>query len=149
MLAPDIAYAFRQPKDISGPTMEVLCRHLDSAASATVIDLLITDLPKDRMLILGNVTMRGSPGATQHVASLQIIGITAAGLEFDIARLTPVLTADLIQTLNWQGGIYLMGGGLDTTTIRVRGVFNSGTNSNSVRTGIHGIVVPRANVSPF
>lgn len=129
--------------------MEVLSRLATPAATATTVEFTFTDLAKDRMLILSNIAIRADPGATQALTSLQVFGFTPGRLEFDIVRLNPVITADLTQDLNWQGQVYLLGGGTPSNTLRFRAGFDAGVNSNALRIGFHGIVVPRANVAPF
>jgi len=149
MLAPDIAYSFRLPKDVSGPTLEVLSRIATEAGTATTVTFEFSNLAKDRILILNNVSARGTPGATQACTNLVIRAVTAAGLFFDVARNTFVVAADVVQTLNWQGSVFIPGGGTPSTTVQVNADFDAGVASNTVRVSIHGTIIPRANVAQF
>lgn len=149
MLAPDLAYAFRQPKDVSGPTLEVLTRQQSSSATATTVTTTIMGVPQDRILILSNVSVRGDPGATQACVAIEVRGFTAAGLLFDIITSNPAIVADLTQVLNWQGQVFLLGRGIGETIVEVNCFYDAGVNANANRVGFHGAVIPRANVSPY
>lgn len=149
MLTPDFTYSFRQPKDVTGPTFEPLYRQDDQSTAATILDFVLVDLAKDRMLVLSNLTLRARPGAGNTVTSVQLVAFTAARLEFDIARLTPVQAADQDITLNWQGQVFIMGGGANSNLLRARAIFDLGVVPNQMRVGIHGVVIPRANAAAF
>lgn len=149
MLAPDLTYSFRQPKDTSGPTFEVFSRILDLTDTAASIINTLTDLPKDRLLVLANVSVLAIPGATQSLSNIIVSTTTAAGLTVEIVRETPVAVADQNRSLSWQGEVFVLGGGLDTIFLTVSGTFSAGVNANRILAGVHGVVIPRANASPF
>lgn len=149
MLTPDFTYAFRQPKDVSGPTFEPYLRQGVVQATSGGLTFTLIDLPRDRMLVLSNVVMLGLPGATQACTAFALSATTAAGLQMEIARENFPVVADLRRTLNWQGQIFILGGGLATTLLTAVATFDAGVNQNEIRVGVHGVVIPRANASPF
>lgn len=149
MLTPDLTYSFRQPKDVSGPTFELFSRSATVTDTATAVVFTVTDLPKDRMLVLSNVTVFANPGAGQALSGITVDAVTAARLGFAIARLNPVPLADANIAFNWQGQVFVLGGGADSTLLTVTATFDAGVNANAIVTSVHGVVIPRANASPF
>jgi len=149
MLAPDLTYSFRQPKDTSGPTFETFSRQATVSDTSASLTIAVSDLPKDRMLALSNVTILGQPGLTQGVSSMRLHGTTPAGLSFDIFRFNEPLVTDLQRSLNWQGQIFLLGGGSGVTILTASGSFDAGVAANNLHIGAFGIVMPRANAGPF
>jgi len=149
VLAPDLAYSFRVPKDVSGPTMQLLSRRVTVADTATTVLFTLTGVARDMCLILNNASVRLSPGATQTVEMCVLQGTSAAGLQFDIERTLFHTAATQEEALNWTGAVYLLGGGTDNTIIRVSTRFDAGVNSNQIVVNLHGIIIPRANIAPF
>jgi len=149
MLAPDLTYAFRQPKDVSGPTFEAMSRTGDTAATSNNLTFTVDGLAKDKLLALSNVCVVAIPGATQGVISISLSAMTPALLSFDIARFNEALVADLNRQLTWAGQVYLLGGGPGSNQITVAASFDAGVASNRMIVGLHGVVIPRANASPF
>jgi len=149
MLTPDLTYSFRAPKDVSGPTFEVLTRQFDLSDTSATLIFTFDDLPKDRMLVLSNVAILANPGAGQSVIGMGLHGITAAGMQFDISRFAQAIVADLTESFNWQGQVFITGGGRGTTCVRITVSFSSGVAANTCAVGIHGVVIPRANAGPF
>jgi len=149
VLTPDITYSFRRAKDVSGPTFEILCRRLSSATAAAAQTVVISDLAKDKMLVLSNVSLVGIPGATQGVTNMSFSGVTPGGLIFAIARFNEALVADLNRQLSWAGTIYLTGGGAGVDILTFTANFDAGAASNQILVGVHGVVIPKANAGPF
>lgn len=149
MDAPGITYAFAVPKDTAGPTFEILSRHLQSSVSASLIELFVGELAKDRILILQSITVAADPGAGQTVTEIAIQGITQAGLNFSIARKLPQKVSGQSEDLNWTGAVWIQGGGSGTNSVRVFAAFGSPTNANLVTAGVAGIVIPRGNAGAF
>lgn len=149
MDAPDSTYRYAYPKDIAGQTFETLSRAVSNTATAAVRTFTFVDLSKDKVLVLTNVSVDGDPGAGQNVVSLRVEGFTAALLGFTIAVVIPPGTADVTEELNWQGAVYLPGGGDGTTQVQIAVVFNAGIASNALRASLHGIIIPRGNVAQF
>lgn len=149
MRAPGITYQFASPKDVAGPSFEILSRHLQISTGLVVVETLLTDLAKDRILCFNNAAVRADPGAAQNVIAIQIQGVTQTGENFVIASFDAALTADKIEDLNWAGSVYLLGGGPGTTTLRVFSSYNSGAAANTMTVGLHGIVIPRGNAGAF
>ena len=149
MRAPGITYAFTSSKDVAGPQFEILSRHDQISASSLILETLITDLPKDKILVLTNVSVAADPGAAQGVVELAIQGVTQAGLNFTIARKLPIGTTGESDELNWDGEVYIQGGGDGATSVRVISVFGTDTNANLSTVGIHGIVIPHGNAGAF
>lgn len=148
MLTPDLTYAYRQPKDVSGPTFEVMSRQGDESDTATGVTFTLTGLPKDRMLVLSNVCILMIPGATQSVTALSVSATTPAGLVFDISRFNQA-AATGSRSHNWQGEVFLLGGGRGANLLTITATFDAGANSNRLIASIFGVVIPRANAGPF
>ena len=149
MLTPDLTYSFRMPKDTSGPTFEVLTRASSQAATNATLTFTMNDMAKDKMFVLSNITCVASPGATQAPLGIVVTGSTQAGLAFEIVRINALAVADQNMNLNWQGQVFLMGGGPGTLCVSVVASFDAGVASNSLTLGIHGVVIPRANAAAF
>jgi len=150
MRAPDVTYRYLYPKDVSGPTFEILSRSFSSGATAAAtITETLTGVPLDRILVLTNATIEGLPGAAQTIDEMVIQGTTQAGLTYNIAVARPLLAATEGATLNWAGEVYIQGGGAGSATIRLSCVFNAGVAANSLFASLSGIVIPRGNAGPF
>jgi len=147
---PGIAYAFQRPTDVSGPTALILSRHFQiSGGGLTLLEVFFSDLAKDRVLVLTNVTIQANPGATQAVNQLKVQGLAQGQENFGIDQREPLRTADQNETLNWQGEVYLQGGGPGTDTVRMFAAFNGAANANAITVGLHGIIIPRGNLGGF
>jgi len=147
--APEITYRYIYPKDIAGPTFEIMTRADTLSASSTSLNDDVLGIPKDRTLVLTNVAVHADPGATFSVLDIQIVGFTGAGLVFSIALVEFVAVADQQQTLNWQGEVYLQGRGIDQAILRLHSTYSSGAAANLQSFGLHGIVIPRGNAAAF
>ena len=149
MLAPDLTYGYAYPKDVSGLTFEVYTRSQGLSDTATPLVTTLTDVPKDRLLCLSNVSVVAQPGTGQHVTNIQIQGQTAAGLLFEIAFGERPLTVDRDEVLNWQGQVYILGTGTGNIILQCRVAFDSGVQNNVMGVDWHGIVVPRGNSAQY
>lgn len=149
MRAPDITYRYAYPRDVAGNTLELLSRRGDVSATATTVFSRISNLSKDKILCLSNVSVLALPGLTNAVTDITIAGITAAGQTFAIAELRPVIVTDLVQAHDWSGSVYIPGGGDGTVQLEISGAFDAGVASNRIITGVHGFIVPRGNIAQF
>lgn len=149
MRAPGITYQFVREKDTAGPSFEIINRTDQESGSNNPIELFFTDLPKDRILVLTNVTIDANPGATQFVTDLLINGRTGTGTEFGIARATPVFNADENHSLNWSGSVYIMGNAAGEVSLRFAAFFNATAAANAFTAAFSGIVIPRGNAALF
>jgi len=149
MRFPGIAYSFMRDTDVAGPTALILSRHFSVSSSLALLEFLFTDLPKDRVLVLTNVAVAGLPGASQGVREVGIQGISQGEENFTIAHDYLPGTNDLRAMINWQGEVYIQGGGPGTTTVRLLTFFTDLTNANTMTIGIHGIIIPRGNLGGF
>lgn len=149
MLVPDIAYRFVAPTDTAGPSFEILSRQQSLSGGPILTVLTVSDIPKDRILVLSNVELIGEPGATQNVEEMKIQGVTQAGLIFDIDADVRSGSADDSRDIGWHGQVWIQGGGDGNDTVRTTVLFNSVTNANTVTVGIHGIIVPHGNAGAF
>jgi len=149
MRAPDITYRYIYPKDTAGPTFELVSRDLQEAASANNIDIRFAGIPKDKVLVLSNVAMNAVPGGALVVTNMQLSAFTQQGQEFIIAETNPDTSAVRLANINWQGAIYIPGRAADADNVRFLVFFDAGTSSNALRVGLHGVVIPRGNVSSF
>jgi len=149
VFAPEIAYRYIYPKDIAGPTFEILSRLLSTTGAATTLEVNITGIPKDRVLVLGNVTIEGGPGGALVCTALDLRGVTGAGLDFPIKQVTTQLGNSLDQNLIWTGSIFIPGSGEGNNSLRARAFFSAATSTNSLSVGVHGVVIPRGNSAAF
>ncbi len=149
MRAPGITYAFASPIDTAGQTFEILTRQDQLSAGVAFFSRVLTGLGKDRILVLTNVTLTAEPGATQFVDELRIQGVTHTGVIFDLATDVFIHAVDEQVSLNWEGEIYIPGGGTDADFVRNTANFNAGVNANLVTNSWHGIVIPRGNSAAF
>jgi LuxR family maltose regulon positive regulatory protein len=95
--------------------------HLDSDASADVIDLIIDHLPPDSLLVLVGRTQRRDRSIARHRLDPGVVDLTAADLAFDFAETEEMLTAlgldadiDVLTALDeqfegWPAGLRLAG----------------------------------------
>lgn len=149
MRAPNQAFQFVSNKDVAGQTFEIISRTFGLADTDAGAEFIIDGIPKDKILVLTNVSMQARPGAGQHIVDMAVQGITAAGLIFDIATERPLIDADQSRSLNWQGEVYIIGTGSGNRTVRLVWTYDAGVASNASNAGVHGIVVPRGNSASF
>lgn len=149
MRAPSPTYVFTSPTDTAGPTFEPLSRAFQIGGAFLLIEALLIDIPKDRVLVFTNATVQALPGATQTVTEIKIQIVTQTGLVVDVATSSGSQTADVIENLNWSGSYYVAGGGAGNRTLRLIASFDANANANTLTAGIHGIIVPRGNIGAF
>lgn len=150
MRAPEITYGYTAPTDTAGPTFELFTRNESISGGASALSVLtFGDIPKDRILVLSNVALTADPGNAQFIDEMRIQGITQAGLIFDIATDIVVKAANIEASLNWDGAVYIQGGGLGNDSIRVLASFDAFANANLLAVGLHGVVIPHGNVASF
>lgn len=147
---PGIAYAFQRPTDTAGPTALILSRHFQlSGGGLDQLQFFFSDLSKDRVLVLTNVSMKADPGGAQIVIEMAIQGLAQGQENFTIDRREPAADPGINKVQNWQGEVYLQGGGPNTNTLRIFTQFDAGVSSNAITVGIHGIIIPRGNLGGF
>ena len=150
MRFPGITYSFKRPTDVSGPTALILSRHFQiSGGGSSLLDFRFSDVPKDRVLVLTNVSVIAQPGLAQHVIEMKIQAFSQGVENFNIDQRLPLQVTDQDEVLNWQGEVYIQGGGPDTDTIRIFTFYNSAVASNAMTLGMHGIIIPRGNLGGF
>lgn len=149
MRFPGIAYSFMRDTDTAGPTALILSRHLQVSSAAVQLEQFFANLPKDRILVLTNVSVASDPGSGQAISEIAIQGLSQGITNFTVARLLPPITTALNRDLNWQGEVYIQGGGPGTNTVRMFTQFDAGANANLMTVGLHGIIIPRGNMGGF
>lgn len=149
MRVPEITYGFASPTDTAGVTFEILSRQFSTSGAANPVLFLLSSFPKDRILVITNIAFAAHPGATQNVEELKIQGVTQAGLIFDIATDVLIHAADEEVSLNWDGEVYIQGGGDGRDSLRVSALFNSGAVANTATIGWQGIIIPHGNAGAF
>ena len=150
MRFPGIAYSFQRPTDVNTPTALILSRHFQiSGGGLTLLEFLFSDLAKDRVLVLTNVSVIAQPGAAQFVREMKIQAFSQGVENFNVDQRLPLGVVDQDEVLNWQGEVYIQGGGPDTDTIRIFTFYNSAVAANAMTVGIHGIIIPRGNLGGF
>jgi len=146
---PGIAYAFQRPTDVSGPTALILSRHFQVSTSASLLEFKFSDLSKDRVLVLTNVAVIANPGGAQIVLEMAIQGLSQGQENFNIDRREPAADPGINKVLNWQGEVYIQGGGPNTDTLRIFTFYDAPVSANTMTVGIHGIIIPRGNLGGF
>jgi len=149
MLTPDITYRYIYPKDIAGPTFEVFARELIQTVANVTNTIAISGISRDKVLVLSNVVLVANPGATQAAETMNLQGISGSGSPFDIQHRIAAGTADLSEVMSWSGQVFIPGRGEGLTNLTITVTFDAGVAGNLVFGGIHGIVIPRANVAVF
>ena len=149
MRFPGIAYSFMRDTDVAGPTALILSRHFQISAAAAFQEFNFGNLAKDRVLVLTNVAIIANPGGAQIVEEVALQGISQGELNFNIERQEPVLGGGISATLNWQGEVYIQGGGDGTNTVRMFASYDAGVSNNTITVGLHGIIIPRGNLGGF
>lgn len=149
MRFPGIAYSFQRPTDVAGPTALILSRHAEVASALSVQIFTFGDLAKDRVLVLTNLTVKAKPGAAQFVTEIQVQAFSQGESSFNVAQETPTGIVNQSEVLNWQGEVYIQGGGPATQTINIFTFFNASVTVNTMRLGLHGIIIPRGNLGGF
>jgi len=147
--APDITYRYAYPKDVASNTLEVLVRRFDTTDTATTVFGRFANLSKDKILIITNISGQGLPGLTNSVTDISFTGFTAAGQNFAIAELRPVLVADLTHAHDWSGEVWIPGGGEGSIQLELSAAFDAGVAANRAIFGICGLIIPRGNVAQF
>jgi len=147
--APEITYRFQYPRDVAGPTFEVLHRVQNADASSTSVALQLSIIPKDKILVLSNISIQAIPGATQACEDIRFSAFTPAALEFNISRFVAAGTADTSVAFNWQGEVYIHGRADNANNVQAAAIFDAGANSNGIRVTFSGIVIPRGNAALF
>jgi len=149
MKAPDITYRYLYPKDVSGPTFEIVSRNDGGAVTATSRTFTFAEIPKDKVLVLSNFMSTATPGATQAVTSITLSAFTSSGQEWTIVGQSFVVAADVVQTLAWDGVVYVAGREPGAANLRMVGTFDAGVASNAINFNFHGFVIPRGNAAIF
>ena len=149
MRTPEITYSYASPVDTAGLTFEILTRQLSVSQGTNPIVFSLDGIPKGRILVITNIALAAHPGATQNIVEMKIQGVTQDGMIFNIATDVFVHAANEEHSLNWDGAIYIQGGGEDRDSLRATALFNAGANANTATIGWHGIVIPHGNAGAF
>lgn len=149
MRFPGIAYSFQRPTDVNTPTALILSRHFQVSTSSSILEFFFSNLAKDRVLVLTNVSVIANPGGAQIVVELAIQAFSQGVENFNIDRREPAADPGINKVLNWQGEIYIQGGGPDTDTLRIFTFYDSPVLANAMTVGVHGIIIPRGNLGGF
>jgi len=147
--APEITYRYIYPKDVAGPTFEIVTRSLALSSAAIPLVINFTGIPKDKILVLTNAAIQANPGATQAVVLIALQGFSSAGAIFEINVDLFVPDADVPRTMNWQGAVYIAGGVEGANNVRLAVDFDAGANANSINLSFTGVVIPRGNAAIF
>lgn len=149
MRVPDILYRLSRAPGALGPLVELFVRRQETSASATSVSSAITGVPKDKILIVTNLSMDLSPGAAQQIIRCVMSGRTPGGQVFAIKQLG-FTEVDAFRTgMNWQGEVSIGGGGTDASILLFDSVWDGGANANQQVVSVFGYVIPRGNVAPF
>jgi len=147
--APEITFRYQYPRDIAGPTFEILARTFDTGlTSATSLVLTLVGVPLNKILVLTNANIEAIPGTAQQIDEMGVQATTQAAQTWNISTAKLELADTIEAALNWQGEVYIQGRGNDPC-VRMFGVFDGGVNDNRLFCSLHGIVIPRGNAGPF
>ncbi len=149
MRVPEIVYRLARAPASSGPLFELFSRRESASASSTAVSNVITGPPKDKVLVVTNMTVDMDPGAAQSVIRVVFSGVTPGGLVFQIAQVGLVAVADLRTGFDWQGEVAIGGGGIDNTILIADTVYSAGVAANATVLSVFGYVIPRGNIAPF
>ncbi len=149
MRAPGITYRYIYPKDVAGPTFEIVAISFNQPGTLATIINNFQGVPKDKVLVLTNAVLIAVPGAAQTIDDIHLDYFTGAGQQIQAMREQPAAAAAQSVTMNWAGEIYLNGRGAGITSVSMAAVFNAGVASNRLVSSISGIVIPRGNSSLF
>lgn len=138
-----------RPGDFGSISFELIQRKITTSGTATGLTAAFSDLAKDKLLVLTNMSGILEPGTGQGNVAVAVNGYGGGGSFHDIFRLVFAETADLSDAFNWQGTVVFRGRGPGEKTIGADAVFDSGVNSNTVRLSITGYIIPRANVAEY
>jgi len=130
-------------------TIETINRETGVTASATTINNEFTSLANDRIFVLTNISGILLPGAAQGVASVTCSVFTASGAGVDVFRLVYPATADLDETFNWQGEVWVRGRGGTDRVFQVQAKFSAAVAANTNNMAFSGYIIPRANVAEY
>jgi len=146
---PELLYQLAREPASSGPLIELFTRRQVDSATNVNVTSVITGPPKDRLLILTNISIDLNPGLTQAVIRAVFNGITPAGVTFGIRETGFTAVADFRQGFSWQGEVAVGGGGVNSNILTILSVFDAGVAENFVAVSVFGYVVPRGNIAPF
>lgn len=149
MKAPDLTYRFVYPKDVAGPTFGLLFRRFDDSQVATSVNAQLQGIPKDRILVISNLSVSITPGAAQTPLLGTISGFTAAGAQVNIHTQAFTGAAGAPVTQNWQGEAMVLGRGAGVQSVNFRVTFDLGGVANAATWHIFGYVIPRGNSYSF
>jgi len=145
--APDITYGFSVAKDTAGPTFEIFHAIDQRSGGVSVDEFVQTGLAKDRALVLTNATVTANPGSSQLVVEMKIQIVTHTGVIVDLQVDTLNRTGGDDAFMNWQGEVYLLGGGDGADFLRSFAQYSSVTVANTTTVSWSGVVVPRGNIA--
>ena len=136
MRLPNLLYNFAQLKDITGGLNLLVTREVTLTDTSTLLEISLIEIPADKVLILTTMAAIGLPGAGQAVTTIQFFTNQMAppSIEFSWS------SGDAVN--NWSGEIWVAPGDQVGAICQ----FDAGANANTVTCGIHGFMVPRANV---
>lgn len=149
MRAPELTYRYIYRIDTAGPTFEVLARVFNASGAATLVSINLTGVPKNKVLVLTNVTALSNPGATQAVTAITISMFTSAAAQVNVVQETFPVDADENQTLNWQGEIFIPGRGGTFPSVGMSSSYDAGVASNICGFALQGVIIPRGNIATF
>lgn len=112
-----------------------------STAGAAAPQLQTTNIPKDRVLILGAITARWTPGAGQIFVTGSVRMLSPdQQLSATIAQIAPNPVPVAVQTiaLNWSGTLILPKG----WNVICQSLFNGGAANLLSDFAVHGVTIP-------
>lgn len=136
MRIPNLLYNFGQLKDLTGGLNLLVTREVTKTVAATLVEISLIEVPADKVLILTAMAAIGLPGAAQAVTTMQFFSNQMAPPSVEFSWSSGVAV------MNWSGELWVAPG----DQVGAIAQFDAGANANTITCGIHGFMIPRANV---
>ncbi|MEA3482769.1 MAG: hypothetical protein U9R65_12545 [Pseudomonadota bacterium] len=147
MRVPELVYQFQRPLDAAGPTFELYQRELAATFNGVQVRAALSNVPKDRVLVISNVHVRSVRGGVVGITRIVINGTTNAGRVITIKNVDFVPAVGGSANLDWQGEVQLLGGGPLISTIFADTFFDAANAANGTTISVFGIMIPRGNIA--
>lgn len=128
------------PGDAGTQLISIIWREASSAVANASVSVTMFVVPKDKVLVLTNVTGLFDPGAAQGCFERRVMADPPEGTtRYNILHSITGGTADVVTDANWQGEVIIPGG----WKVKVEGTFTAAIAANLVEGEMHGYLVPR------
>lgn len=145
MLLPEVAYQFRSSIDLASNTADIVSRKVARTQAAVAVAQSIYTVPLDRVLVLNHAILT----ATTAGAAITALAITwnnpgSVAAARDFIRWNFAAALALVDQSNFWDGQMWFPPGVELTAL---GSYQVAGASNTIGATIHGLLLPRGNVS--